>query len=204
MDGLLVVISGPSGVGKGTIYNAVLKKKPNFVTSISATTRSPRGNEKDGVEYFFLSNEQFDEFIDSDGFLEYADVFGKKYGTPKKRVLDAMCMGETVMLEIDVRGAMQIKEKCPECVTIFILPPSLTVLENRLRGRATDSEESILRRLKEAKREIESSSIFDYVIVNDHLNVAVNDVIAIIRSENRKVERNKENIEKLLRSEYKC
>lgn len=197
MSGMLIVISGPSGVGKGTIYNSVLERMPKIVPSISATTRKPRGSERDGEEYFFLTNEQFDDMIKSDGLLEYAEVFGNKYGTPKKRVLDITNNGGTVMLEIDVRGAGQIKKKFPECVSVFIMPPSLEVLERRLRGRATDSEESIVRRLSEAKREMMDSINFDYVVFNDDLMTAIDEVVAIIRSEGNKVVRNTAKIKKI-------
>lgn len=198
MEGMLIVISGPSGAGKGTIYSAVLEIMPSIATSISATTRSPRGKERDGVEYFFLSDSKFDELIRNDGLLEYADVFGHKYGTPKQKVLDVVNGGGTIMLEIDVRGARQIKEKFPQCVSIFIMPPSLEVLEKRLRGRATDDEKSIVRRLSEAKREIEDSFDFDYIVFNDELTKAIEEVVSIIRSEGRKVSRNKERIKNLL------
>lgn len=198
MSGMLIVISGPSGTGKGTIYNAVLKIMPDIATSISATTRAPRGNEKDGVEYYFLTNEQFDEMISCDGLLEYAEVFGNKYGTPKKRALDVVEAGGKIMLEIDVRGARQIKSKFGDCVSIFIMPPSLATLEARLRGRATDSEESIVRRLSEAKREIAESKYFDYVVFNDDLGVAVDEVVSIIRSEGLRTFRNGSKIKKIL------
>ncbi len=198
MSGMLIVISGPSGVGKGTIYNSVLERMPKIVPSISATTRKPRGSERDGEEYFFLTNEQFDDMIKSDGLLEYAEVFGNKYGTPKKRVLDITNNDGTVMLEIDVRGAKQIKEKFPECVSVFIMPPSFEVLEKRLRGRKTDSEESIVRRLSEAKREMMDSINFDYVIFNDDLMTAIDEVVAIIRSEGNKVVRNTAKIKKII------
>ncbi len=198
MSGLLVVISGPSGAGKGTIYNSVLERMPENVKSISVTTREPRGTEKDGVEYFFRSDEQFKQLIESDGFLEYADVFDHKYGTPKKHVLDMIDLGKTVMLEIDVKGAAQIKSKYPSCVTIFIMPPSFKELERRLRGRGTDREESIIKRLAEAKTELSKYNLFDYIVFNDDLSEAIEATVDIIKAERNKTARNEKKIKQLL------
>ncbi len=198
MAGLLVVISGPSGAGKGTIYNSILQRMPEIVKSVSVTTREPRGNEKDGVEYFFRSEEQFDKMIESDGFLEYANVFEHRYGTPKKHVLDMIEAGKTVMLEIDVKGAAQIKSKFPSCVTVFIMPPTFAELEKRLRDRATDKEDSIVIRLSEAKTELSRYKMFDYFITNDELSDAIDCAVSIIKAERIKTARNENKILKLL------
>lgn len=199
MEGMLIVISGPSGVGKGTIYNSVLERMPKVKTSISVTTRSPRRTETDGVEYFFRTKEQFIEMIKNDELLEYAEVFGNYYGTPKQHVFDVVNSGETIMLEIDVEGAKQIKSKFPSCVTVFIMPPSLEVLKERLIGRATDNEDVIKRRLSEATREISEYKLFDYCIFNDDLNNAIDDAVSIIRSERNRIVRNENKIKELIR-----
>ena len=198
MSGLLIVIAGPSGAGKGTIFHSLLERMSNTVASISATTRAPRGKEVDGVEYFFKSKEQFEEMIARDELLEYANVFGNYYGTPKKFVMDGINNGKNIILEIDVVGAEQIKRKFPECVGIFIMPPSFEILEQRLRGRKTDSEESIIRRLSEAKRELSTYKMFDYIVFNDNLEDAINQAETIINAEHNKISRNESKIEQLL------
>ncbi len=198
MEGALIVISGPSGAGKGTIYNSVMERMPENIRSISVTTREPRGSEQDGVEYFFKTEDQFNELVKNDGFLEYANVFGHYYGTPKKHVMDMMRLGKTVLLEIDVKGAAQIKSKFPSCVTIFIMPPSFKELERRLRGRGTDKEESIIKRLSEAKCELSQYKLFDYIVFNDDLSDAINDTVNIIRSERNRTLRNENKIKQLL------
>ena len=141
--GLLLVVSGPSGVGKGTLMKLLLEKNPNLRLSVSATTRSPRPGEVDGESYFFLTRPQFDALIAEDGFLEYAIYGDNCYGTPKKMVEDARAVGQDVILEIEVQGAMQIREKCPDAVLIFILPPSYEELKNRLTGRHTEPTEVV-------------------------------------------------------------
>ena len=199
MAGLLIVISGPSGAGKGTIYNSILQRMPEIVTSISVTTRSPRKTETEGVHYFFRTEEEFSKMIENDELLEYASVFDHHYGTPKKRVLDIVESGKTIMLEIDVQGAAQIKSKFPSCVCIFVMPPSFEVLENRLRGRATDSEESIIKRLSEAKGELSTYKMFDYIVFNDNLHEAIDQTVSIIKAERNKVSRNETKIKQLLK-----
>ncbi|MBR2971196.1 MAG: guanylate kinase [Clostridia bacterium] len=198
MSGLLIVIAGPSGAGKGTIYNSLLERVPNTIASISATTRKPRGVEQDGVHYFFKSVDEFEKMIERDELLEYADVFGNYYGTPKKFVMDSIESGKNLILEIDVVGAAQIKRKFPSCVMMFIMPPSFEVLEKRLRGRATDSEESIVRRLSEAKRELSTYEMFDYIVFNDDLQQAISQAEAIICAERNKIYRNESKIKQLL------
>lgn len=178
--GLLIVYTGASGVGKGTIMKMLLQRDPNLRLSVSATTRAPREGEQDGREYYFVSHEQFDEMIRNDGFLEHAEYVGNKYGTPKEAVFRMLDEGLDVILEIEVKGFLQVKEACPDCVTIFIAPPSFEELQARLRGRGTETEEVIKARLKTAEEELQSQSLFDYVVVNDDLDRAVNEVLSII------------------------
>ena len=178
--GSLIVLSGPSGVGKGTIYSKLLKAMPGLAVSVSATTRSPRAGEIDGVHYFFMSKEEFIAKRDRGEFLEWAETVGNFYGTPKAAVLEKLSAGIDVLLEIDVKGARQIKAAYPECVTIFVLPPSKEELMRRLKGRGTESEEQIAARLNLAEREIGESDEFDYKIVNDDIDKAVADVKNII------------------------
>ncbi len=180
--GLLLVVSGPSGVGKGTLMKLLLEKNPNLRLSVSATTRSPRPGEVDGESYFFLTRPQFDALIAENGFLEYA-IYGENcYGTPKKMVEDARAAGQDVILEIEVQGAMQIREKCPDAVLIFILPPSYEELENRLIGRHTESAEVVERRLAAAKRELLQAGKYDYAVVNDQLETAAEQLLAVIEA----------------------
>ncbi len=195
--GLLIVVSAPSGCGKGTLLAEVLKKD-NFYCSVSATTRSPRQGEVNGVNYYFMTKEEFDGLIDSDGFLEYASYCGNYYGTPKKAVFDKLEEGRDVILEIEVQGAMKIKEKCPEAVFIFILPPSLEVLRRRLENRGTETREVIDRRIGEAAGEIEKAYDYDYVIVNDDIEKAVGDFFSIISAEKMSVRRSGNSISQIL------
>lgn len=188
--GLLIVLSGPSGSGKGTILHDVMEQETSVMLSVSATTRAPREGEQDGVNYFFLSKEQFEQLIADDGVLEHACYCGNYYGTPRKAVEDAMQNGKDVILEIDVQGALQIKKKFPECVTIFILPPSIEVLEKRLRGRQTEDEATVQKRLSKAKEELLFAAQYDYVIVNGELEAAVEDMKAILRAEHCRAARN--------------
>ena len=178
--GLLIVYTGASGVGKGTIMKELLRKNPNLRLSVSATTRAPREGEANGREYYFVTHERFDELIAEDGFLEYAEYVGNKYGTPKEPVFRMLDEGLDVILEIEVKGFLQVKEACPDCVTIFIAPPSFEILQERLRGRGTESEEVIEQRLKTAEQELQSQNLFDHVVVNDDLDRAVEEVLSII------------------------
>lgn len=164
--GVLLVISGPSGAGKGTICN-ILREQIELGYSISITTRAPRPGEVDGVNYFFKTVEQAKEMIVNNELLEYAEVFGNYYGTPRKFVLDQLAEGKNVLLEIDIQGALQVKERYPEALLVFIAPPSMEELEKRLRGRGTDSEEVILRRLAGAEHEMSFAPQYNYTIVND-------------------------------------
>ena len=178
--GLLIVYTGASGVGKGTIMKKLLAKNPNLRLSVSATTRAPREGEVDGREYYFVTHEQFDELIAQDGFLEHAEYVGNKYGTPKAAVFKMLDEGLDVILEIEVKGFLQIKKACPDCVTIFIAPPSFEELQARLRGRGTEDEEVIAARLETAKNELQSQDLFDYVVVNDDADRAADEVLSII------------------------
>lgn len=186
--GFLVVISGPAGTGKGTVVKE-LAKENNVEVSISATTRAPRGNEKDGVEYHFLSRSQFESIIENDGFLEYAEYCGNYYGSPKKQAEEWISAGKDVILEIEVQGFEKIKKKNPECISIFIMPPSFKELERRLRKRATDSEESILKRLERAKEEVKIASDYDYIIVNGSVEKCAADIKSVLYAEKLKSKR---------------
>lgn len=180
--GLLIVVSGPSGCGKGTVLAEILKND-NIFYSVSATTRSPRPGEVDGVNYRFLTKDKFEELIDSDGMLEYAEYCGNYYGTPRKPVEDMLSEGKHVILEIEVQGAMKIMEKCPNAVFVFILPPSLKELRRRLNKRGTETEDVIEKRLGEAAGEIKQAYKYDYTVINGELSDAVDDLKAIIRAE---------------------
>lgn len=188
--GLLIVVSGPSGAGKGTICDALRERFPNIHYSISMTTRAPRPGEKDGVNYYFSTNEHFEALLKEDAFLEHASVYDHYYGTPKKYVYDMLAQGNHVMLEIDIQGAMQVKEKYPEGVFIYVAPPSRNVLEERLRGRRTDTEEVIEARLAKARRELEWIDQYAYLIVNDVLQTSVDQAAAILVAEECQVARN--------------
>ena len=179
--GLLIVYTGASGVGKGTIMKELLAKNPNLRLSVSATTRAPREGEADGREYYFVSHKQFDELIAEDGFLEHAEYVGNKYGTPKEPVFRMLSEGLDVILEIEVKGFLQVKKAYPDCVSVFIAPPSFEELQARLRGRGTESEEVIAERLKTAEQELQSKSLFDYVVINDDVERAANEVLSIIQ-----------------------
>ncbi len=176
MQGRLFIISGCSGVGKGTLLKLFLEKNPSVKLSISATTRKPRQGEKDGVNYFFTSKEEFKKSVENDEFLEWAEFSGNYYGTKKSFVERTLSKGNDLILEIEVKGANQVKLKMPDAKTIFIMPPSIQVLEERLRGRNTEDEETIKKRLKEVSREIEAGKSFDYRIVNDKLESALNNL----------------------------
>ena len=188
--GILVVFSGPSGSGKGTVLKEALKKDDNLKVSVSVTTRSPREGEVDGVDYIFYSQEQFLDLVSRDGFLEWACFCENYYGTPKAEIEAQLNDGKNVILEIEVQGAMKIREKCPEAVLIFNLPPSLEELKKRLVGRNTDSDEVIKKRLNTATWEIEQASKYDYVLVNDTVSEAADTLLAIIKGEKCSAKRN--------------
>ena len=181
--GILIVISGPSGAGKGTVIGELIKQKDiEAELSVSCTTRSPRGSEADGVNYFFRTEEEFEAMIANSEFLEYAHVFGKYYGTPRAYVLEKLNAGRNVILEIDVQGAMQIKENFPGAVLIFILPPSMKELYRRLSGRSTETPNLVKKRYTMAKGEIEFARKYDFVVVNQTVGQSVEDVRCIIRT----------------------
>lgn len=183
MNKKLFVVSGSSGVGKGTVLKKFLEKNQDFMLSISCTTRAPREGEVDGVNYFFISKDEFKNCIDNDKFLEWAEFAGNFYGTKKKFINQCLEEGKNIILEIDTQGALKVKKQMPEAVLIFICPPSLEALENRLRGRHTEDEETIQKRLNVVKEELERAQNFDYKIVNDNLENAVCELEKIISGE---------------------
>lgn len=197
--GTLFIISAPSGTGKGTIVSEILKSDPNIYFSVSATTRAPREGEKDGVNYFFITREEFLGLIETGGMLEHTEFCGNLYGTPKKAVYDKLDSGRDVLLEIETVGAMNVKAACPEAVSIFILPPSLYELRRRLEKRGTDSEEVIARRIAEARAEIEKSRLYDFVVMNDDLESAINDVKSVMSASKKLSKLNHDIIEGVLK-----
>lgn len=193
--GILLVVSGPSGAGKGTICAAIRKIFPKLNYSISMTTRAPRKGEVEGTSYFFRTNEEFEKLIKEDAFLEYARVYDHYYGTPKKYALDKIENGESVLLEIDIQGAMQVKQRYPQGVFVYVVPPSLDVLSARIHGRGTDSEEVIQKRLAKITDELAMAHKYDYIIVNDVLEDAVHKVCSILEAESCKLSRNEGQVE---------
>lgn len=194
--GLIVVVSGPAGSGKGTVMKYI-KENPDYVFSISRTTRYTREGEVDGVHYYFVSKEEFKQKLLEDDFLEHTEYCGEFYGTPKSLVYEQLEKGKNVILEIEVDGAMQIKAKCPDAVLIMLLPPSFKIQEARLRGRGTDPEEKILKRLEQTRRELTLVDHYDYIIVNEDNKAkeAADDIFTIVHSEKLSTKR-KENIAK--------
>ena len=192
--GLLLVISGPSGAGKGTICKALVEKHKELYVSVSATTRQPRVGEIDGVNYHFTTKEQFIERIEQNDFLEYAEVYGNYYGTPKSKVEEMLNSGKNVILEIDIQGALKVKENFKEGVFIFILPPSMEELKQRIIKRGSETPESLMRRFKSAYQEINYISKYNYAVVNDIVDVAVSKIEGIITAEKCRVDRIKDTI----------
>lgn len=184
--GKLFVVSGPSGAGKGTMCEELLKNYNNEF-SVSMTTRSPRPSEEEGVHYFFVSKEEFLTNIEKGNFLEYATVFDNMYGTPKDAVVKKLERGRNVILDIDVQGGLQVKAAMPEAVMIFILPPNMEVLAERLRGRQTEPEEIIQKRLGQALNEIKLIGEYDYYLVNDNLEETFHQIKSIVEAESHKV-----------------
>ena len=188
--GLLIVLSGPSGVGKGTVRKALFELEGHdLVYSISMTTRPPREGEVDGEDYFFVSKEEFEQRIRSDQFLEYANFVGNYYGTPKDKVDEQLELGKEVVLEIEVEGANQVREKAPDGVFIFIAPPNKEALYRRLLRRGTENPDSIQQRMDKAEREFPMAHKYDYIVVNDEVTNAADRILAIIRAEHAKTER---------------
>ncbi len=192
--GLLLVVSGPSGAGKGTICKAFLEKNKNVKLSISATTRSPREGEVEGVNYFFVTKEKFKGMIDNGELLEHAQIYDNFYGTPKAAILENLEQGDDVLLEIEMQGAKQIKEVYPEGVFIFILPPSLDELKSRIVGRGTETEEQINKRFGSAFEEICQIENYDYFIVNKDIDQSAKELSDMISAEKNKVHRYKNHI----------
>ena len=186
--GVLTVISGFSGVGKGTIVKKLVAEQ-GYALSISATSRSPREGEVHGREYFFLTRDEFHSMIESDGFIEWAEYVSNFYGTPKSYVEERLAKGQDVILEIEPQGALKVKEQYPEAVLIFVVPPTAKELKNRLIGRGTEEIGVIAKRLKRAAEETEYINNYEYIVVNDDLNDAINDIHCIIQSSSHKRER---------------
>ncbi len=182
-NGKLVLYSGSSGVGKGTILEKLRELDDNIWVSVSNTTRQPRKGEQDGVHYHFVTREAFEELISQDGFLEYAEYCGNYYGTPLAQLREKIAEGKTVFLEIEVEGALQVMKKYPEVLSIFIVPPSFEVLEKRLRNRGTEDEATIEKRLEKAKEEIGCRGRYRYNVINNDLDTAVREVYDIIHQE---------------------
>ena len=198
-EGLLIVISGPSGVGKGTVRKALFERPDhNLDFSVSMTTRKPRQGEVDGVDYYFVSREKFEEEIKKGNLLEHAEFVGNYYGTPYDKVCEKLKTGHEVVLEIEVQGAMQVREKMPNAVFIFIAPPSYQALEKRLTTRGTESQEVIKARLAKARREITMANYYDYIVINDEVANAADKIMAIIRAEHAKCERTLDTYLKLM------
>ncbi|WP_188205753.1 guanylate kinase [Alkalibacillus aidingensis] len=199
--GILFILSGPSGVGKGTVRKALFEQDPDLAYSISVTTRNPREGEENGVDYFFKTKEEVERMIEEGEFIEYAEYVGNYYGTPKAYVEQTLNKGRDVFLEIEVQGAMQVKENFPEGVFIFLFPPSLEELKNRIISRGTESEDLVKNRLLEAKKEIDMMDAYDYVVVNDQIDQAVKRIEAIVLSEHCKRERIAKQYKKALGSD---
>ena len=188
--GILTIISGFSGAGKGTLLNEMLKKYNNYSLSISATTRKPREGEIDGKSYLFKSKEEFEDMIREDAFIEYASYVGNYYGTPKSYVMDKLEKGQDVILEIEIQGALKVKEKYPEAMLIFISTPNALSLKERLEGRKTENTDQIKARLKRAAEEAGGMEKYDSILINDNLNEAVDNLHQLIQSQKSKVSYN--------------
>lgn len=199
-QGVLLVVSGPSGAGKGTICQLLREKLPDLGYSVSVTTRQPRVGEVDGVNYFFKTVEQVKEMIADDELLEYAEVYGNYYGTPRQYVMDLLNAGKDVLLEIDIQGALQIKQRFPEGVFVFIVPPSLDELSARIYKRGTDSEDVIKRRMASAASELTYAAEYDYIIVNDIVEKAANKILTIMDAERYRVARTYFIVDKICKS----
>ena len=189
-QGVLIVLSGPSGAGKGTICKELLRRCPRLHYSISATTRPPRPGETDGVNYWFVGAAAFQAMIEGDELLEWAEVYGNRYGTPRRTVADMLAEGKDVVLEIDIQGALQVKRNFPEGIYIYLIPPSIEELSLRIHKRGTDSPEVISKRLSCVRAELAHASQYDYIVLNDVLEEAVGKVMAIVAAEKCRIDRN--------------
>lgn len=199
--GLLIIVSGPSGAGKGTICKEVLERRSDISISTSATTRQPREGEVDGKSYFFLTRAKFEEMIKNEEFIEYAEVYGNLYGTPKEYVLERLNEGENILLEIDIQGALQVKKRYPQGVYIFILPPSMEELRNRIVNRGSETPESLEQRFSSAFKEIEFVNEYDYYIINDKVSKAADIMESIVVAERCKVIEDIEDIVSVFKEE---
>ncbi|MDO4623214.1 MAG: guanylate kinase [Eubacteriales bacterium] len=197
--GLLVILSGFSGSGKGTIMKRLMEKYDNYVLSVSATTRQPRTGEVDGVHYFFKTQEEFDQMIKEDAFLEYAGYVNHSYGTPKAYVEENLNAGRDVILEIEMQGALQVKRNRPDTLMVFVTPPTAAELEKRLRGRGTETEDVIQQRLQRAVVEAEYMQLYDYILVNDEVEACVDELHSLIQAQHKQVGNQKEFIEDICR-----
>lgn len=196
-QGILVVISGFSGAGKGTLIKAMLEKHHNYALSISATTRQLREGEEHGREYFFISHEQFQKMIEEEQLIEYAQYVNNYYGTPRQYVFQQMADGKDVILEIEIQGALKIKERFPEALLVFVMPPSADELKRRLVGRGTESMEVIHQRLHRAAEEAAGMTSYDYILINDRLETCVEDMHQLIQAQHRRVSANLDFIEQM-------
>ena len=201
--GILVVVSGFSGSGKGTVMKRLMEKYDNYALSVSVTTRNPRPGEKDGEAYFFRTKEEFEQMIREDGLIEYAQYVENYYGTPRKYVEEQLASGRDVILEIEIQGAMKIREKFPDTLLLFVTPPSAEELKNRLIGRGTETMDVIESRLARAVEEAEGIESYDYLVVNDVLEDCVEEVHQIIQNEHYRVNRNESAIQEM-RNELKA
>lgn len=188
-QGILIVISAPSGAGKGTVIAKMKEQSSNLWLSVSATSRAMRSNDKEGETYYFLTKEEFEQKIKEGYFLEYTNYAGNYYGTPKKYIQEHLDRGEDVILEIEIEGAMNVKNLIPEALCIFIMPPSLKELKRRLETRGTDSKEKILERFKIAYQELNEVTKYNYVVINDDIEVAADKILSIIKAEKCRVDR---------------
>jgi guanylate kinase len=195
--GILIVISGFAGSGKGTLMKRLVGRYPNYALSISATTRCPRPGDVDGREYFFKTKEEFEEMIRQDAFIEYASYVNHYYGTPKRYVEEQLQAGRDVILEIDIQGALQVKKAFPETLLLFVTPPNAQILQERLVGRGTEEAETIRKRLRRAREEADGIGYYDYIIVNDDLEACVLFLHSVIQTEHRRTFRNREFISRL-------
>jgi len=196
--GILFVVSSPSGGGKGTLIQRVLKKVPNLSYSVSFTTRAPRSGEVDGLEYFFVTPDKFDQMVAANEFLEWAYVHGKQYGTARQQVVAEVSAGRDIILEVDVQGAASVRELIPDSVSIFILPPSFAVLKRRLQARGTDSPEELDLRLRNAPVELKNYSAFEYLILNDDADRAAEQLTAIVHAERARLSRQEARVKRLV------
>ena len=195
--GILIVVSGFSGAGKGTLMKELLRNYDNYALSISATTRNPREGETDGKEYFFKTVEEFEKMIAQDALIEYAKYVNNYYGTPRAYVEEQLEAGKDVILEIEIQGALKVKEKFPKTLLLFVTPPDAETLRNRLVGRGTETMDVIESRMQRAAEEAEGMDAYDYLVVNDDLSVCVEEMHSIIQGEHRRVSRNAEFVEQI-------